>query len=48
MALLEIRNLCVDFMTAGGLFRAVDEVDIECEAGEILSKIGRASCRERV
>ena len=37
MALLEIRNLSVDFQTAGGLFRAVDSVDIICERGEILS-----------
>ena len=26
--LLDIRNLSVDFQTAGGLFRAVDSVDI--------------------
>jgi len=48
MALLEIRNLCVDFMTAGGLFRAVDEVDIECEAGEILSIVGESGSGKSV
>ena len=37
MALLEISNLSVDFQTAGGLFRAVDSVDIRCDHGEILS-----------
>ena len=42
MALLEIRNLSVTFRTRGGLFKAVDGVDIVVEPNEILSKIGRA------
>lgn len=48
MALLEIRNLSVDFQTAGGLFRAVDSVDIICERGEILSIVGESGSGKSV
>jgi dipeptide transport system ATP-binding protein len=48
MALLEIRNLSVDFQTAGGLFRAVDSVDIVCERGEILSIVGESGSGKSV
>ena len=48
MALLEIRNLSVDFQTAGGLFRAVDSVDIICERGEILSVVGESGSGKSV
>ncbi len=48
MALLEIRNLSVDFQTAGGLFRAVDSVDIVCKSGEILSIVGESGSGKSV
>lgn len=48
MPLLEIRNLSVDFQTAGGLFRAVDSVDIICDRGEILSIVGESGSGKSV
>ncbi len=48
MALLEIRNLSVDFETAGGQFRAVDSVDINCGHGEILSIVGESGSGKSV
>ncbi|PIB23153.1 dipeptide ABC transporter ATP-binding protein DppD [Amylibacter kogurei] len=48
MGLLDIRNLSVDFQTAGGLFRAVDGVDIQCERGEILSIVGESGSGKSV
>ena len=48
MALLEIKNLSVDFQTAGGLFRAVDQVDISCDRGEILSIVGESGSGKSV
>lgn len=48
MALLEIRNLSVEFQTAGGMFRAVDGVDIVCERGEILSIVGESGSGKSV
>lgn len=46
--LLNIRNLSVDFQTAGGQFRAVDSVDITCERGEILSIVGESGSGKSV
>ena len=48
MTLLNIENLSVDFKTAGGLFRAVDSVDISCERGEILSIVGESGSGKSV
>lgn len=48
MALLEIRNLTIEFQTAGGLFRAVDSVDISCDKGEILSIVGESGSGKSV
>ena len=48
MPLLQIRNLSVDFQTAGGLFRAVDSVDITCNRGEILSIVGESGSGKSV
>lgn len=47
-ALLDIADLSVDFRTAGGLFRAVDGVDIRCERGEILSIVGESGSGKSV
>ncbi|MBA3326178.1 MAG: ABC transporter ATP-binding protein [Rhodobacteraceae bacterium] len=48
MALLEIRNLRVEFLTAGGLFRAVDGVDVSCGRGEILAIVGESGSGKSV
>tara|TARA_R110000868_G_scaffold53663_16_gene168221 strand:+ start:5539 stop:6534 length:996 start_codon:yes stop_codon:yes gene_type:complete len=48
MTLLQIHNLSVDFQTAGGLFRAVDSVDISCDRGEILSIVGESGSGKSV
>jgi dipeptide transport system ATP-binding protein len=48
MALLEIRNLTVEFLTAGGAFRAVDGVDQSVDAGEILAIVGESGSGKSV
>ena len=48
MALLEIRNLSVDFATASGQFRAVDSVDISVGTGEILAIVGESGSGKSV
>jgi dipeptide transport system ATP-binding protein len=48
MALLEIRNLSVEFGTARGRFRAVDGVDMTVEEGDILSVVGESGSGKSV
>jgi dipeptide transport system ATP-binding protein len=48
MALLEIRNLSVEFPTARGLFRAVDSLDMVVEEGEILGVVGESGSGKSV
>lgn len=48
MPLLDIKNLTVEFQTAGGLFRAVDGVDVKCDSGEILSIVGESGSGKSV
>ncbi len=48
MSLLKIRNLSVTFGTAGGEFRAVDKVDIDVEAGELLAIVGESGSGKSV
>lgn len=48
MTLLNIRNLSVDFDTAGGQFRAVDGVDITVNEGDILSIVGESGSGKSV
>jgi dipeptide transport system ATP-binding protein len=48
MPLLEIQNLSVDFKTGGGLFRAVDNVSLTVDAGEILSIVGESGSGKSV
>ncbi|WP_050528633.1 ABC transporter ATP-binding protein [Pseudorhodobacter aquimaris] len=48
MALLEIRNLSVDFTTASGAFRAVDAVDVSVDKGEVLAIVGESGSGKSV
>ncbi|MBL3570210.1 ABC transporter ATP-binding protein [Rhodovulum sp. BSW8] len=48
MALLSIRNLSVEFSTAGGPFRAVDGVDVTVDTGDILAIVGESGSGKSV
>ncbi len=48
MALLEIRNLSVEFQTAQGPFRAVDGVDLTLDEGEVLGVVGESGSGKSV
>ncbi len=48
MALLEIRNLSVEFQTAFGPFRAVDGIDMTLEEGDILGVVGESGSGKSV
>ena len=48
MALLEIRKLAVEFTTARGRFRAVDDVDLTMDEGEILCIVGESGSGKSV
>ena len=48
MALLEIKNLTVEFETTSGLFRAVDGVSLTCDQGEILAVVGESGSGKSV
>ena len=48
MALLEIANLSVDFKTTKGLFRAVDNVSMTVEQGEVLAIVGESGSGKSV
>lgn len=48
MALLQIRNLTVEFATASGPFRAVDRVDVTVDEGDVLAIVGESGSGKSV
>lgn len=48
MALLEIRNLSVDFRTKAGLFRAVDGLDLSTGGEEVVAIVGESGSGKSV
>ena len=48
MPLLSIRNLTVEFATSGGMFRAVDSVDLDVDRNEILAVVGESGSGKSV
>jgi dipeptide transport system ATP-binding protein len=48
MALLEIKNLSVEFPTQGGIMRAVDGVSLTLEKGEVLGVVGESGSGKSV
>ena len=48
MALLEIRNLVVEFGTVAGTFRAVDGIDMSLNEGELLGVVGESGSGKSV
>jgi dipeptide transport system ATP-binding protein len=48
MSLLEIKNLSVDFKTSNGAFRAVDNVSMTVDAGEVLAVVGESGSGKSV
>ncbi|MBH0236793.1 ABC transporter ATP-binding protein [Methylobrevis albus] len=48
MPLLEIENLTVEFATVNGRFKAVDEVSLTCDRGEILAIVGESGSGKSV
>ena len=48
MALLEIKNLTVEFATAGGQLRAVDQLSLSADAGDVLAIVGESGSGKSV
>jgi dipeptide transport system ATP-binding protein len=48
MPLLEIRDLSVTFATAAGPFRAVDGVDLDVDAGDVVAVVGESGSGKSV
>ncbi len=48
MSLLTLRNLCVDFATSAGSFRAVDAVDLDVDKGELVAIVGESGSGKSV
>ena len=48
MPLLEIRNLSVTFATAAGPFKAVDGIDLDVDAGDVVAIVGESGSGKSV
>ena len=48
MALLEIKDLALDFLAGDASLRAVDGVSLSIEAGETLCLVGESGCGKSV
>ena len=48
MAMLDVRNLSVEFKTANGWFRAVDAVDLSVATGDVLAIVGESGSGKSV
>ncbi len=48
MALLEVRNLAVEFTSSRGRFRAVDGVDVTIDSGDVLCIVGESGSGKSV
>lgn len=44
LPLLEVRNLCVDFLTSFGSVRAVNKVNLAIKTGETFGLAGESGC----
>jgi oligopeptide/dipeptide ABC transporter ATP-binding protein len=42
--LLDIRNLCVEYRTKGGVMHAITDISFDLEEGEILGVVGESGC----
>ena len=48
MALLEVKNLTVEFKTSQGQFRAVDSIDVSVDANDVLAIVGESGSGKSV
>ena len=46
MALLDVRDLIVEFPTRSGVLRALDRISFSIDSGEILGVVGEVRRRE--
>ena len=48
MPLLQIRNLTVSFATSAGPFKAVDSIDLDVDAGDVVAIVGESGSGKSV